>query len=73
MFLCGRKEEFSRTATGLKKKKKEGNTVHCFEVETTPGTKLFIPQIWGSARPRQYILTNRDKPTYCLKVQKGIT
>lgn len=53
MFLCGRKEEFSRTATGSKKKKKrqkkkrkkkrDGNIVHSCDVETSPGTKTIHP------------------------------
>lgn len=49
MFLCGRKEEFSRTATSSKtgknkNKQKTPRGQHNFEAETTPGTQTLIPQ-----------------------------
>lgn len=50
----------------------KGNTVHCFEVETTPGTKTLIPQTGGSAGQRQYNLIDWDTPAHHWKTQKGI-
>lgn len=46
MFLCGRKEEFSRTATGLKKKKKKKRAIQCIVLKL----KLLLEQNCSSPR-----------------------
>lgn len=58
MFLCGRKEEFSRTATSSKtgktknkQTKKNPKEEHNFEAETSPGIQTLIPQV-GSQQDR---------------------
>lgn len=82
MFLCGRKEEFSRTATSSKKgktkiknKKNNPKGQHNIEAETTPGTQTLIPQV-GAQQDRgstDTAHTHKLGYTYpSLKTQKGV-